>query len=196
MTHCWYTLNLDIKGAIRKDWKFPNTDLHGIWRLPAWDVFELEWLKKCFALGLEFSALMLFHRKPFVGTNGAHIDLNTKDNTQIDTYAVNWILGGAGSQMIWYELPPGDLPVSYTSANTPYTYWPLNELTEIDRCSIRLQPTLVKIDKPHSIEMGPEERWCISARPRLKNRMEWDELLDHLRSLNLLVERVVDSGQK
>lgn len=191
MTQCWHHLNLDTTNAIRKDWKFPDPqyNVYGVWFLWAWDVFEPKWLQAATKLGLEFSSLMLFYRGPYMSTRGAHIDIVETDPLEIGTYAVNWIIGGRGSEMVWYNLPSGELPISYTSAKTAYTYWPTETLTEIDRCAIATQPTLVKIGMPHSIEMGPEERWCISARPRLKTKMEWGELLDHLRKLNLLVER-------
>lgn len=189
---CWYRLNVDTTNAIKPDWKFPNPqfNVYGVWQLWAHEVFRPEWLEYTASLGLHFGSLMLFYRDPWMSTKGAHIDIaETDPKLKIGTYGLNWILGGAGSEMIWYNMPKGDIKIQYTPANTAYTYWPLDQLQEIDRCAIGLQPVLVKVGTPHSIKMGAEPRWCISARPRLRANMEWDEAVEQMKSLNLLVER-------
>lgn len=191
MKNCWYHLNVDATNAIRDDWNFPDPqyNVYGVWQLWAHDVFKPEWLEYTANLGLDFGSLMLFYRGPWMSTRGAHIDIATVDPLKIGTYGLNWIIGGAGSEMIWYDMPEGELEILYTPARTAYTYWPTENLNVIDRCAIDLKPTLVKVGTPHSITMGPSDRWCISARPKLKKNMEWDEAVEHMKSLNLLIAR-------
>lgn len=191
MTKCWYNLNIDTSKAIKKDWQFPDPRLnaYGIWQLWAHEVFDQDWLNYTADLGLDFGSLMLFYRGPWMSTKGAHIDIATVEPFKIGTYGLNWIFGGEGSEMLWYDLPEGNIDILYTPAGTAYTYWPIHQLTKIDRYAINSVPTLVKVGNPHSITMGPNERWCISARPRLIRNMEWDEVVSHMKELGLLVDR-------
>jgi hypothetical protein len=93
--------------------------------------------------------------------------------------------------MVWYR-PPNELrdeDVIWTRAKTPYIAMRYDQVTEIERCHVGSEVTLVKTDLPHAILMGDEHRWCISARTSFLDNHQWDRILELLRSKNLLVER-------
>jgi hypothetical protein len=194
MKNCWYRLNIDVTNAFRDDWKFPVPEVtdndDSVWQFWAIKVFKQEWLDKQAALGLNFVSMMLFYRGPYMSSKSAHVDIAETDPVvKLSTYGLNWIIGGEGSEMQWYDFPDTPLNILYTPANTPYTFWPINTLNKIDSCNINSQPTLVRVGTPHSITLGSEPRWCISVRPRLNANMEWDEVVSHMRELGLLVDR-------
>jgi hypothetical protein len=66
--------------------------------------------------------------------------------------------------------------------------WQISDLVEVDRCSIQDVPTLVRIDYPHSISVGDEARWCISARTSLHD-LTWDEAVEQLKIKNIIIDR-------
>jgi hypothetical protein len=191
MKNCWYHLNIDVSNALKKDWKFPDPqyNAYGIWELPSHDLFNQTWLRYTADLGLDFGSAMLFYRGPHMSTKGAHIDIATVEPLRIATYGLNWIIRGGGGEMIWYDTPSENTKILYTLSNTAYTNWPIDELNEIDRCTIAKEPTLVKVSNPHSITMGPNERWCISVRPFLLKTMEWDDVVNCMKKLGILVDR-------
>lgn len=190
MTKCWYYLDIDVSNAMLDNWKFPTPDdpNYGVWQFWAHKVFRKDWLEYASSLGLDFATLMMFYRGPYFGTNGAHIDISTVNPLKIGTYALNWTVGGRDSDMVWYEMPPGELKISYTPVNTAYTHWPIEKLKEIDRSPLS-RPTLVQVGLPHSITMGKHPRWSISVRPKMKKEMEWNEIVNHMKSLNILEDR-------
>jgi hypothetical protein len=189
---CWYQLNLNINNSIKDDWMFPipTNGQHGIWRLETHDIFKEEWINYIKTLGLDFDNVMLFYRGPGLSSTSAHIDICNMEPLEFSTCAVNWVIGGEGSEMVWYDIPPGDLEIKYTEANTPFIQWDINSLNKIDSCKIKENPTLVKVSIPHGIVVGEHGRWCISARPLFENTMfDWDQIVSKFKSTRLLVER-------
>ena len=188
---CWYSVNIDVSNALRKDYVFPTpTGAYGIWQPPALTIFSKEWLDYTASVGLSVVNAMLFYRGPHASTKDAHIDITTAKPLSITNFAINWCIGGKGSTMAWYEPKPvTNEDMQYTMAGTAYVTWPIASLKEIERVSIESQLTLVKTGIPHSIFMQEDPRWTISARTLLKDNKPWDEIVKHLRSKNLLVER-------
>ena len=64
-----------------------------------------------------------------------------------------------------------------------------NEIKYIESCRIQDQVTLVRTNLPHSITMGPDPRWSISARTHISEDMLWEDVVELFRSKNLLIER-------
>jgi len=187
---CWY--NISAVNSLSDNWKlpeYPKSGNYGIWKYRAIEVFNKEWLNSMSDIGIDIVSAMVFYRGPYMGTKGAHVDVGTIEPLNIVKFGFNWIIGGRGSKMLWYERPKGDLKVLYTPANTPYIQWLDTDLKEIDSTTMESSPTLVKVDVPHKVSMGPAPRWCISARPRLESSITWDEAVENLRSKKLLVER-------
>ena len=191
--HCWYRLNIDVTNIFNKNWKMPvPTGQNGVWSFNAQEIFDPEWLEHAKSIGLPFLSCMVFYRGPKGGTPGAHVDLtNDKDPPRLHSFGINMILGGAGSEMIWYELPHPvtKAHIHYTDAKTPYVSWPISALKEIERKALGPEITMVRTHIPHAIVMKDEPRWCFSARMAGKDDISWDDVVKALREKNILVER-------
>jgi hypothetical protein len=93
--------------------------------------------------------------------------------------------------MSWYETPPGEKKIDYTPAGTAYRVWSKQELKKIESHPIGESVKLVQTGIPHSIEMGADPRWCISARTSIHHDYEWEKVVDMMRERKLLIERSV-----
>lgn len=110
------------------------------------------------SLGIFVNYAELFYRKPrHQGT--IHADNNGGDFTKI-----NWVYGGRGSSMHWFEIKESiDLenkPILYTQANTEYKQY---RLAEVDHKyqSKMLGPCLVQVGKPHLVMNPLEDRYAL-----------------------------------
>ena len=191
---CWYRLDINTADAIKKDFKFavPNNPL-GIWYYPAVDIFNTSWLQYIKNKGILVKSAMVFYRAPYANAPTAHIDLArpTPDSDQISVsnFGLNWVIGGAGSKMIWYDDSLLDKSiVKFTKSNNPFMEWPLQELTEVDQVQVGSALTLVKVNTPHTILMKDDPRWCISARTTIKDNISWENIVEYMRSKNLIIE--------
>jgi hypothetical protein len=194
MTKCWYQLNLNVENAISKDWKFPKNDGFwggiGVWAFKQDIIFNSDWVQYMSEIALPIKSSVVFYRKPNLVDDKAHVDLlgEVGEDAKTTYLGFNWVFGGKGSEMIWYDLPLGERNIQLTPAGNKFLSWQISDLVEVDRCSIRNVPTLVRIDYPHSIKVGDEERWCISARTSLDN-LTWDEAVEHLKTKNIIIDR-------
>jgi hypothetical protein len=190
--NCYYRLTLDVSNAIREDYVFPTpTHDYGIWNPPAEKIFRKEWMEYMQSIGVPLYNAMLFYRAPGASTKETHVDISKTNPLRLTNYGINWCIGGRDSEMVWYR-PPKELrdeDVIWTRAKTPYIAMKYDQVTEIERCHVGSEVTLVKTDLPHAVLMGDEPRWCISARTSWLDNYPWDGILELLRSKNLLVER-------
>lgn len=183
----WYKLNLDVSNCFGKNPKLPTpVGQFGIWSPLATKICHPDWLNYLQSLGLTPYSFMVFYRGPWASTADAHIDIATADPWELTHFAINWCIGGSGSEMIWYEMPKTTTQVHYTNAKTPYMAWNTSTLKEIGRHHIGEEVTLVRTDIPHAIKMGPEPRWCFSMRLTTLENVEWDRAVDILKEKNLL----------
>jgi hypothetical protein len=190
--NCWYDLKIDVKDAFREDFELPTPKgRYGIWHPVAWDVFNQDWLEYSMSIGLPIYSVMVFYRGPHTSTLDAHVDISRADPLILTNFGINWVYGGKGSSMSWYETPETKKPLEYTPAGTAYQSWPRKELKKIESVVIDEQVKLVRTGIPHSIEMGSEPRWCISARTSLHHAYAWNKVVPILRERNLLIERNV-----
>lgn len=194
--NCWYKLDLSsTKTAIRQDWIFPTpSELnYGIWNLSADSIFSEQWLQYLKTLGIPLDQVMLFYRGAGFDRKIAHIDVlpSSEETEKYIAGALNFVLKGNGSSMVWYGIPKASTKIRFILPNTPFLAWSVSELEEIDRVHVGEELMLVRTSVPHNIEMGDESRWCISIRSmnNANGDMSWDQLVDHFRSLNLLIER-------
>lgn len=191
MTHCWYKLNLDIKNCFIDGYKFPvPKGQFGIWSPLAADVCNPTWAKYLKSVGLEPFCFMIFYRGAGASTAQAHIDIAPTKPLSLTHFAINWVYGGEGSEMVWYEMPETKTKVVYTEANTPYMSWNKPTLKEIERHHIGEEVTIVRTDIPHAINMDKDPRWCFSMRVAFLENVEWDTAIDILREKNILIERI------
>jgi hypothetical protein len=187
MNHCWYKLNIDISNALRSDWKF-ESQRNDMKQFASSDVFNDSWLQQLKYNNLQIDSTIVHFKQRFFRDVEAHIDTsnNGKKNS---CFGFNWVIGGKGSKMIWYNMQENNPGITYTTpAGTPYVAWPIKSLTEIDGCEIQSEPVLIRVDVPHSIIVGDDPRLSISARTNI-NFMSWSEIVNYLRKKNLLIER-------
>ena len=193
MKKCWYRLNIDVADALSKDWVFPPTDDTwngiGLWPFEKDKIFNNDWLQHMDDIGVPITGSILFYREPNLIDDVAHVDL-VGENANVVHFGFNWVFGGSGSEMIWYDRPStwDDRNLELTPDGNKFMAWKIADLTEVDRCSIQNELTLVRVDYPHSIIVGDEERWAISARTSLQD-MSWDEVVSHLKEKNVIVDR-------
>jgi len=191
--HCWYKLNLDISNALRPDFDIQELST-GIRRFTnAQDIFTTDWLEYMNSRSMPVNGIMVFNRTSKIGKDMdilAHVDvhIHRKLESAYRAFAVNWVIGGSDSEMIWYDMPENIPPLSYTPASTPYLEWPAIELNESDRCCIQSQPTMVRVSVPHAISVKNEPRICISVRTNGVPD-NWDAAVNYLRDKQILIER-------
>ena len=189
---CYYRLNLITEGAFNPNWKWPvPTSDYGIWDPYATDIFNSDWLKYTKRLGIDFYRALVFYRGPNTTSKEAHVDTRNESFIYVNS-AINWVFGGENSTMHWYKMPENPdaaNTVKDPKTQVPYTTFQFKDLEQIDSCQIKNEVTLVKTCVPHSITMGLEPRWCISARVAKPNDLSWDNVVNKMRSNKLLVER-------
>lgn len=184
--HCWYQLNLDTTNSIRNDFKlnFSKKAIH-YFDNPT-KIFNQHWLDYMKNNYLEVDAIMMFYKPPRLIGKTAH------DDGKITTFGINWLLCGVDSEMIWFDFPKTSTKLQFTEADTPYYLWPVTELTEIDRCGDNSKPILVRVDNPHTINVGIQPRISISVRTKID--YSWENIVEYFRSRNLLIERTAVAG--
>lgn len=186
---CYYKLKIDTTNALNPNWKLPvsKTD-YGIWSVDAATMFNLEWLRYVADIGLNIKHALVFYRAPYCTSKEAHVDTHIKDLKKVN-FGINWAIGGNESSMHWYTLPDDNGIFKDVKSDSPYLTYKFNEIKYIESCRIQDQVTLVRTNLPHSITMGPDPRWAISARTHISEDMQWEDVVDLFRSKNLLVER-------
>jgi hypothetical protein len=192
--NCWYSLNIDFSNALRKDWvwKIPSLEKSSI-QIVNTHLFNTDWLNYMASIEFPIEYAMLFYRIPNLYSSTAHlatahVDVNGNNKSlKYVPYAINWVIEGQDSEMIWYNLPEKYQDIKYTMANTPYVDWLVTELDEIDKANIQNYFTLVRTDVPHRVQVNEKPRWAISVRSSAL--VTWNEVVNHFRSKNLLIER-------
>jgi hypothetical protein len=90
-------------------------------------------------------------------TLGIHIDNGYGDRSKI-----NWVFGGAGSVMHWYQpLHSHNKQVQSTPVHSNYTLYEPSEVKLLHSQEI-VNPSLVQAGIPHNIVNPGHERWCYS----------------------------------
>ena len=193
----WRHLNISTQGAVKEDFKFPEPKKgHGVhWKYKADQVFTEEWYSN-FRSRVKFDgdpSIILFYCEKIHTNDYAHIDINEKhDPVTMVPAAFNWVLGGAGSSMVWYDqygfteesLWYGPTDESWKDReperHAPHAaIWKVNTLNEIGRLQVPTDHvTLVNTGIAHRIELGPEERWCFSIRPPFKDTDNWESYIN------------------
>ena len=188
---CYYKTKISVKGAFNPSWRFPvPRGPYGIWSPKAERIFSKDWLEYTAALGIDFNHALLFYRNSNMTSKEAHVDTHAITHEFVNS-GFNWVIGGEGSMMHWYKLPNMNVAsvVKDPRTNVPYTTFQFKDLTPIESTEIKNEITLVRTGIPHSISMGTDPRWCISARLKTEQDLSWNEIVELMRSKDLLEER-------
>ena len=128
--------------------------------------------------GLEIQWLEVFVLKPFerhvIHSDGHEIDNKSK---------INFITGGAGSEMIWYQAPEEKIVKGISKANTKYLMVEDRHAEEIFRLKMN-GFYIVKVGPLHTVKNKQEDRFCISMAISEKatgKRLDYDDLLENLK---------------
>ena len=192
---CWYELDLPSEHALNPAWKFPDTEGKdfGVWSYKAGDIFNPPWLLDLAGRGIRIAEALVFYRDGGHNTDNAHLDIHRHHPVQISTYGFNLIIGGQDAHMTWYRTPVINHKPTPGAAGTVYYNWPIKDLVEIDRHILRENTiTIVRVGVPHTVIMGKEPRWCISARAVNTEHLFWKDITEIMRQKNLLIERTAD----
>ena len=169
----WHRINLDVTDALKinlKDYILSDPYREGehalyiegkagVWTLNPDTIFKQDFLND---LGIKVDLAQIFYRAPHYQHPGAHVDLG--QTGELYGAGLNWTVDPDDAEMTWYEMPNVEGTNTKRSETDQNMEWPLEQLTEIDRLCIGQTPTLVRTDVPHTVDMGSNERWLISAR--------------------------------
>lgn len=189
----WHRINLDVTDALKinlKDYILSDPyregehalykpDTVGVWTLSPNTIFKANFLEELFLKNqIQVDLAQIFYRAPNYQHPGAHVDIGQDGN--LYGAGLNWTVGPDDAEMTWYEMPTTEGISTKRSETDQNKEWLLEELTEIDRLCIGQNPTLVRTDVPHTVEMGENERWLISA--RFIEHWSWEDYTNTLQS--------------
>lgn len=189
---CWYELNIPCEEALNPNWNFPDVDgkEFGVWDFKAHQIFNPKWIYSLAQKGLTVAEALVFYRAPGHNTDHAHLDIHRSHPVKISTFGLNFIIGGQDAHMTWYQTPRINYKPTPGAAGTVYYNWPISSLNEIDRHVLaEKRLTMVRVGIPHTVIMGDQPRWCISARCATVERMYWGQITEWMRKRDFLVER-------
>ncbi len=113
------------------------------------------------SLGLHVHHSELFYTPAF-STRNIHVDGDVGDPPYASIFKINWIVGGTGSQMIWYETIDGYSPEKRkTVAGTYACIFDPKKCREIFNLQIE-NCALVQAGIPHTVVNQEEPRWAVS----------------------------------
>jgi hypothetical protein len=187
--HCWYNLDIDISTALSDSWQWESSQhKNNMRKYKADEIFSNSWLDTMKTIDIPIIGSLVHYKSKWHSSMEAHVD--TYNGVGGAAFGINWVIGGQGSEMVWYELPDEKYRGigKMTPANTPYMAWRTGMLREIDRCEIKSNAVLVRVDRPHAIVVKNQDRLSISARTNMK-LMIWEDIVNYLHEKNLLVER-------
>ncbi len=172
----YQTLSFDFPPLVA-DYELPHLDSpYGQLTVPL-ELLHSDLVHTFSQIGLQLRSSYLFVTKPFHMTPNIHID----GSRYSDLCAVNWVFGGRGSQMQWFEWSPEARPETLESRthSTPALLIPPEWCIEVESTSI-VEPTLVRVGVPHRvINQTPETRWCLTV--RFKNAYNFETAESYLK---------------
>lgn len=200
----WYRLNWSIDRALQPMfYEFWSQQPPNLYVLEPQRVFTDQWLDYLYSQwAVEFFNVLVWTRAAEQGELTAHVDkIYSEDSTVPIISAVNWCLGPDLRPMQWWRVPPViDRPyqdsgyslettdqgvltrstcVMENQRKITHQQWYCSQLALRDQCIIGSQPTLLRVDQPHSIALGDTARFSISARLLPLNR-SWSQTVRDL----------------
>jgi hypothetical protein len=191
----WYVLDIDVADAISaggheiiQQWKdsVPAGMPGGYWKLyqdtGLDEFFTSSFLEHMANKGIPVDMMVSFYRKSHYCHPTAHIDGSL---TRTVVFALNWVLDSQQdtSEMIWYEMPNTDIPVVTTEYGTAQVDIDTTDLAEIGRRCIGNQLTLVRVNTPHNIMVGANERFVVSVRCKMHDVHSWEDAVEFFKPM-------------
>lgn len=150
----------------------PNTQLHFHTRFHKADMEE------DFKGWLNLRGLFVIAGEYFYTPPGRTLEPHSDSPHIDDVVKLNWMEGGEGSTMDWYELKPGaKLKTNTTVIHTTYSYAPRHDLDHVHSATIGT-PSLVNVGRIHAVHNGKYPRYvaCVVLGDlETKQRLQWDK---------------------
>lgn len=167
-----YHLDLSIPVEFKfPRYSIPDESQHYHCRFHKQDM-NSEFVKWIHSLGLFIIAGEYFYTPPF-----RTLEPHSDSSVITDAVKLNWMEGGEGSMMEWYELKPGvPLKEMRTGINTTYGYALKKDILLKHEAKIG-KPSLVNVGQIHGIRNGPEPRHVacvILGQAYTRERLMWD----------------------
>ena len=108
--------------------------------------------------------LTVFHAEAFYTVPKGKLFIHIDSDRLSDNCKLNWVYGGSGSTMEWWERNNPNEPLTHklTDIGTKYIFFDRNKCTKVWEEEIG-QPSLVNVGIPHSVNNPNDEgRWCLS----------------------------------
>ena len=162
----------------------PDTRLHHHCRFHKKDMNNelVQWLN---SLGLYIVAGEYFYTPP-----NRTLEPHSDSPSINDVVKLNWMEGGEGSVMEWFQLKEGaKLRTNTTVINTQYSYAPRDDLIKVHSAVIG-RPSLVNVGQIHAVQNSNQPRFVacvVIGNHRTNNRLMWDDAIN-------IFETYVDSN--
>jgi hypothetical protein len=181
-TDYFYDTNLvGAQFAIKEDFVFPKITKKDNF---LFFYYSTEILKSQFIeyvhgrLNFKIDTVFLFYKAVNSNPRLAHYDLYDKNT--IATNALNWCIGEPNGEMIWHDHINTDSDIRIGKNNKgieyPYILVDVSNKQVPARKVIGKEPTLVRTDILHSVEIKNKPRWTISCRSNLTVTTPWKNL--------------------
>jgi hypothetical protein len=177
-------LNLDfnLDTSVLENIKESYKDLHttGMFKIEQPDIDSVL-SKFLYKLNIAIYSAQIFYTNP---NGGLFVHMDIKELGQSNC-KLNWVYGGTGSTMEWWERndPTEPLEYKFTRTGAKYIYFDRNKCRKIYEEEIK-QPSLVNAGIPHSVSnLGNEGRWCLSYSLYDLNKnqnLEWEDAIEKL----------------
>lgn len=202
MIKLWHHLDISTANAVSSNFVYPKKLYGGKginWKYSPDQVFDENWWDYFSKrVGFKVDPVIILFFCDANNTNPyAHVDINEKvDPIKPINCAFNFTIGGAGSNMVWYNqegFNESDLWFGETSEDWKLTnpnrrapgaaIWRVDTLSEIARHHVAEDHiTLVNTYWAHHIQMGNEDRWCFSIRPAYNEQeFTYEEYVDKVK---------------
>lgn len=125
--------------------------------------------------------LYVHHSEFFYTPPGRTLEPHIDGETINNKVKLNWMSGGQGSCMQWFELKPGkNLEKGYTVIGTPYSKMKRSDIVLKHEAAIGT-PSLVNVGQIHAIQNRDEPRYVASyllGDKATKQILQWDQAIN------------------
>lgn len=129
-------------------------------------------------LNFKIDTVFLFYKAVNSNPKLGHCDLY--DKTTIATNALNWCIGEPNGEMMWHDHinTVDDIQIGKNNKGIEYPYIlvDVSDKQPVARKVIGTEPTLVRTDILHSVEIENKPRWTVSCRSNLIVTTPWKNL--------------------
>lgn len=179
MQNCYRNLNIPIEF---KPWDFGYFDRNKFCEIHVEPEMVNNEIHDFFSsIGLVLLRGRYFHALPGQVYN-LHVDNKFEPDREL--VKLNWIYGGAGSKMIWYELKDGKSPIRYKNAiGEEIIGYNFDDCDEICRAELS-GLSVVNVATIHTMQNANNYRDCYSMVIAHKDnnlRLDWNQAIDILK---------------